>query len=88
MSMRIQDRKMEEELAVAKPRSVCWISTYLNRGQFSSFGSDVSNVTRDPQLDSGSVKGAAGNSRRDTVQNRVQNPETCSQVLKGDTQSQ
>ena len=79
MSMRIQDRKMEEELAVAKPRS-----TSLNRGQLSSFGSDVSKITGDPQLDSGSVKGAAGNGRRDTVQNRVQNPETCSQVLKGD----
>ena len=41
-----------------------------------------------PQLDSVYVKGAAGNCRRDIVQNRVQNPETCSRVLKGDNQSQ
>ena len=38
-------------------------------------------------LYSGFVQGAAGNCRRDTVQNRAQNPETCSQVSKGDNQS-
>ena len=39
-------------------------------------------------MDSGSVEGAAGNCRRDIAQNRVPNPETCSQVLKGDNHSQ
>ena len=48
----------------------------------------VSNIPRNPQLDSASVEGAAGNCRRDIVQNRVPNPETCSQVLKRDNQSQ
>ena len=51
----------EEEPAVAKPRSVCLRSTSLNIGQYSSFGADASNVSGNPQLDSGSVKGAAGN---------------------------
>ena len=41
-----------------------------------------------PQLDSASFEGAVGNCRHDVVQNRVQNPETCSQVLEGDNQSQ
>ena len=34
------------------------------------------------------MKGAAKNCRQDIVQNRVQNPETCSQVWTGDNQSQ
>ena len=88
LSKRIQEGKKEEEPAVAKPRSVCLISTSLNRGQSSSFGPDVSNILENPQLDSVSVNGAAGNCRRDIVQNRLQNPETCSQVWKGDNQSQ
>ena len=58
-----------------------------------------SNISGNPQMDSGSVKGAAGNCRRnsvegaagncrqDIVQNRVQNPKTYSQVWKGDNQS-
>ena len=74
MSKRIEERKKEEELEVAKPRSVCLISTSLNRGQSFSFGPNVSKTPRNPQLDSGSVKGAAGNCGRDIVQNRVQNP--------------
>ena len=88
MLKKIQERKIEGELAVAKPMSVCLISTSLNRGQSSSFGPDVSNILVNPQLDSGSVKEGAGNCERDIVQNRVQNPETCSQVWKGDNQSQ
>ena len=40
-----------------------------------------------PQLDSGSVKEAAGNCERDIVQNRVRKP-TCSQVWMGDNHSQ
>ena len=49
MSKRIQERKTEGELAVAKPRSVCLISTNLNREQSSSFGPDASNVPVNPQ---------------------------------------
>ena len=45
-------------------------------------------IPESPQLDSGSVQGAAGNCRRDLVQNRFQNTETCSQVSKGDNQPQ
>ena len=67
MSKIIQDRKMEEEPAVTKPRSVCLISTSLNREQSSSFGPDVSNVSENPQLDSGSVKGAPKKMRADSV---------------------
>ena len=67
MSKRIQERK-EEEPAVAKPRSLCLFSTSLNKGQSSSFGPDVSNIPVNEQLDSGSVKGAAGNCVRDHVQ--------------------
>ena len=77
MWKRIQGRKKEEELAVAKPRSVFLIST---RASFQYPG--------DLQLDSGSVEGARRNCRRDIVQNRYQKPETCSQVLKGDNPSQ
>ena len=88
MSKRMQERKMESEPAVAKPRSVCLISTSLNTGQPSSFGPDVSNIPGNPQLYSGSEKGAVGNCERDTVQKRVQNPETCSRLWKGDNQSQ
>ena len=101
MSKRIQERKKEEELAVVKPRSMCLISTNLHREQSSSFDPDVSNTPENPQLDPGSVKGAAGNCerdivhkgaegncRRDVVQNRGPNQESCSQVLKGDNQSQ
>ena len=51
MSKRTQERKKEEEPAVAKPRPVCLISTSLNRGQSSSFGLDVSNIPWNPQLD-------------------------------------
>ena len=40
MSKTIQERTKEEEPAGAKPRSVCLISTSLNRGQSSSFGPD------------------------------------------------
>ena len=76
MPKRAQERKKEEEHATAKPRSVCLTSTSLNKGQSSSFGPDVSNISVDPQLDSGSVKGAARNCSRDIVQNRVQNPES------------
>ena len=54
-----QERKKEEEPAVAKPRSVCLISTSLNKGQSYSFGPDVSNIHGNPQLDSRYVKGAA-----------------------------
>ena len=83
MSKRIQGRKMEGEPAVAKPRSVCLISTSMNRWQSSFFGPDVSNILWNPQLDSGSVKkGAAGNCERDIVQNRVQNPERRQAVSK------
>ena len=64
MTKRIQERKKEEP-AVAKPRSVCLISTSFNRGQSSSFGPDVSTIPENPQLDAGSVKGASGNCRRD-----------------------
>ena len=86
MSKIIQERKMEGELAVAKPRSVCLISASLIKGQSSSFGPDVPNIREKPQLDSGSVKGArrklqaelcrrsrGRNYRQDIVQNRVQN---------------
>ena len=73
MSKRIQERKKEEEPAVAKPRSVCLISTSLNKGQSSSFGPDVSNIPGDPQLDSGSVKGAAGNCERNVVEGATGN---------------
>ena len=91
MSKRVQERKMGGEPAAAKPRSVCLISTSLNRGQSTSFGPDVSNISVNPQLDSGSVKGAAenferdsvkgtaGNCERDSVQDRVQ---TQKRVLK------
>ena len=71
----------------SKPRPVCLISASLNKGQSSSFGPDVSNIQGNPQMDSGSVEGAAGNCRQDIVQNRVQNPETYSQVWNGDNQS-
>ena len=96
-SKRIQERKKEEEPAVAKLRSVCLIPTRLNRGPSSSFGPDVSCIPVDPQLGWASVKGAAGNCerdfvqgaagncRQDIVQNRVQHTHTqkkCSQVLK------
>ena len=92
--------KKEEEPAVAKQRSVCLLSASLNKGQFSSFAPDVSKVPGNPPMDSGSVdgaagncrqnsvEGAAGNCRQDIVQNRVRNPETHSQVWKGDIQSQ
>ena len=60
MSKIIQERKMEGELAVAKRRSVCLISESLNKGQSSSFGPDVPKIWENPQLDSGSVKGARG----------------------------
>ena len=95
MSKRIQEGK-EEEPAVAKPRFVCLITSSLNKAQSSSFGPDVSNIPGNPQLDSGSVNGAAGNCERDivkraagnrkrnSVQNKIQKPETCSQVLKRD----
>ena len=64
---------------------MCLISASLKKGQSSSFGPDVPNIWENPQLDSGSVKGAArncrqncvegaaGNCRQDIVQNRVQN---------------
>ena len=42
MSKRIQERKTEEEPAVAKLRSVCLISTNLNREQSSSLDPDAS----------------------------------------------
>ena len=87
MSKIIQETKKEEEPAVAEPKSVCLISTSLNKRQFSSFGPGVSSISGNPQLGSGSVNAAGGNFERDIVQNRVQNPETCSQVLKGDNQS-
>ena len=93
VSKRIQERKNDEETAVAKPRSVCLISTSLNKGQSSSSGPGVSNISGNPQMDSGSGEGAAGNCKRDIVEgaagnccerdmvhNRVQNPESCSQV--------
>ena len=44
----------------------------MNRWQSSPCGPDVSNIPGIPQLDSVSVKGAAGNYRQDIVQNRVQ----------------
>ena len=52
ISKRIQERKTEGEPAVAKPRSVCSISTNLNREQSSFSGN--------PQLDSGSVQRSCG----------------------------
>ena len=64
----------EEEPVGAKPKSVWLISTSLNKRQSSSFGPDVSKIQTIPQLDSAYVKGAAGNYRRDIVQNSVQNP--------------
>ena len=49
-------KKTKGELAVAKPRSVCLISTNLKGEQSFSFGQDPSNVPGSPQLDSGSVE--------------------------------
>ena len=86
MLKRIQERKKVEEPAVTKPRSVCLISRSLKQSM--SFGLDVPNILGNPQLDSVLVKGAAGNCERDIVLNRVPNPETFSQVLRGDNQSQ
>ena len=83
MSKRIQERKTEEELALAKPRSVCLISRNLNREQSSSFVPDASNVLENSQLDSGSVQRSCGKLQR----NRNPNPATCSQVWKEDTPS-
>ena len=51
MSKRVQEREMEGEPAVAKPRSVCLIS---------SFGPDAANVPGDPQPDSGSGQRSCG----------------------------
>ena len=76
----------------AKPRSVCLILASLNKRQSSSCGPDVSKIPGNPQMDSGSVwggagncrqksvEGAAGNCRQDIVRNRVQNQETFSNV--------
>ena len=75
MSKRIRERKTEGESAEAKPRSVCFISTNLNREQSSSFGPDASNVLVNLQLDSRSVQRSCGNLQR----NRDQNPATLSQ---------
>ena len=94
-----KERKKEEEPAVAKTRSACLTSASLNKGQSSHFGAGVSNIRENPQLDSGSVEGAAGNFRRnrvegaagncrqDIVSKTVQNSKTYSQVWKGDNQS-
>ena len=93
-------RKKEGERTVAKTRSVCLISASLNKGQSSHFGAGVSNVWENPQMDSvsaegaagncrrNSVEGAAGNCRQDNVYKTVQNSKTYSQVWKGDNQSQ
>ena len=89
MSKRIQEKKKEEEPMVAKPRSMSLISTNLHREQSSSCDPDVSNTSENPQLDPGSVKGAAGNCERDIVHKGAKgNQETCSQVLERDNQSQ
>ena len=84
MSKRIQDMNTEEELAVAKPRSVCLISANLNREQSSSFDPNASDVLVNPQLDSGSVQRSCGKLQR----NRNPNPATWSQVWKKDKLSQ
>ena len=85
MSKRIQERKTGEEVAVAKPMSICLISRNLSRQkQPSSFGSDASNVPVNPQLDSESVSGSCGNLQR----NSHQNPATFSQERNEDTMRQ
>ena len=73
MSKRIQERKKEEEPSEAKPRSVCLVSASLNKGQYSSFGPGVSNIPENPQMDSGSVEGAAGNCRQNSVEGAAGN---------------
>ena len=95
----IQERKKEEDPAVAKPRSVCLITTSLNKGQSSSFGLDASNIRgirswtqgllKEPRETAGKAvsKKPRETAGLDIVQYRVQNPETCSQVLKGDNPS-
>ena len=51
VSKRTQERKNDEETAVAKPRSGCLISTSLNKGQSSSSGPGVSNISGNPHID-------------------------------------
>ena len=82
MSKRIQEKN--KNLRVAKPRSVCLMSTNLNREQSSSFGPDASGAPGNPQLDSGFVLRNCGKLQR----NRNPNPATCSEVWKEDKPSQ
>ena len=74
VSKRIQERKMEEQLAVAKP----------NRGQSSSFGPDVSNILENPQLDSECVLRSTSKLTR----NKDQTVATCSQERNEDIPGQ
>ena len=83
----IQERKKEEDPAVAKSRSVCLITTSLNKGQSSSFGLDASNVRGIRSWTRGLSKKPRETAGLDIVQHRVHNPESCSQVLKGDNPS-
>ena len=66
ISKRIQEKK-EEELAVAKSSSVCFVSASLNKGQFSPFDPDASKITEYPQMDSISAERFTGNYRQDSV---------------------
>ena len=100
MSKIIQERKKEEELAVAKPRSVCLISASLNKGQSSHFGAGVSislgtrrwirDLSKEPREIAGRTvskepQETAGRTLSKTVS---QKPKMYSQVWKGDNQSE
>ena len=88
MSKRIQERKMEGELAVAKPRSVCFDFNKPEPMAILFLWSGCSQYPRESAAEFGVCERSRGKLRADFVQNRVQNPETCSQVWKGDNQSQ
>ena len=88
MSKRIQEKRRKKNLRKQSQGQCVSFQQARTKGNVLLVVPDVSNIPGNPQLDSGSVEGATRNCRRNIVQNRVPNPETCSQVLKRDNQSQ
>ena len=81
MSMRAQERKIEEELAAANLRSACLVSRNLLRTRQSySLDSGASCGPGNQELDRNSVSGSTGKPAPD----RVQNPATNSQEWRKD----